>query len=134
MKMTPYQPTFLWIFLRSEGFLRNQIFINNGSSPPLEMFYVLYKQNCVGQYSQSEILLGHSFQWESCRRISFSLSFFFFFCGHTMQHVGPQFSDQRSNPRCLHRRHGVLISGSPGKFPAREFLSLRKQDRYAFHP
>ena len=39
----------------------------------------------------------------------------FLLFGHTVQHVGSQFPDQGSNLHPLHWKHGILISGPPGK-------------------
>ena len=47
----------------------------------------------------------------------FLCCWFFSFFGHTMQHVGSQFPDQGLNPRPLHWKHGVLITGSSGRSP-----------------
>ena len=43
------------------------------------------------------------------------IPFFFFFFGHTAQHVGSYLPDQGSNPRPLHWKRGVLTIGPPRK-------------------
>ena len=43
------------------------------------------------------------------------LFFFFFFFGHAIYQVGTEFINQRRNSYPLQWKHGVLITGPPGK-------------------
>ena len=62
------------------------------------------------------LLFLFSFKSSVCVFSVFLFHFFFFSpLGHSAQHVGSQFPKQGLNPGPLQWKHGVLITGPPGK-------------------